>query len=162
MAKRIRLLIVDDEAPFLRSLSERLSLRDFDVVAMGSGEEALAAAQKQEFDLALVDLRMPGMSGEELLEALKKQHPLTEVVILTGHGSIDSAVRCTQAGSYTYLQKPCEMGPLLDALRQAYEKRIQRKYEVGESKLREVLGLALCESSLGVLMRLRDIDEKGL
>ncbi|RLB61489.1 MAG: response regulator, partial [Deltaproteobacteria bacterium] len=99
---------------------------------------------------------------EETLAVLKKEHPLTEVIILTGHGSVDSAVDCTKAGSYSYLQKPCEMNELLEALKKAYQKRIQRKFQVGETKLRERLGLALVGAPLQVMLRLRDVDEEGL
>ncbi len=162
MARKIRLLIADDEVEFLKRLSKRLSLRDFVVVAVTDGDEAVAAARKEEFDVALLDLRMPRMSGEETLAVLKKEHPLTEVIILTGHGSVDSAVDCTKAGSYSYLQKPCEMNELLEALKKAYQKRIQRKFQVGETKLRERLGLALVGAPLQVMLRLRDVDEEGL
>jgi len=162
MAKRIRLLVVDDEVKFVTNLARRLSLRDFAVESATSGEEALLKARRQEFDLVLLDLRMPGLGGEEVLEILKKDQPLTEVVILTGHGSIESAVSCTKAGSYGYLQKPCELDELLMALRDAYERRIQRKYQLGKTELRERLGFALVGAPLQALLRLRDADEKGL
>ena len=119
MSKKIKLLVVDDEARFLKTLSDRLSLRDFDVTAVTSGEQALEEVERQIFDVALVDLKMPGISGDRLLEMLKQKHPLLEVVILTGHGSVDSAVKCTQKGSYGYLQKPCETEDLLEVLRGA-------------------------------------------
>lgn len=107
MARKIRLLVVDDEMEFLENLSMRLSIRDFAVVPVTRGENAVVEARKREFDVGLLDLNMPGLGGEEVLEILKKEHPLTEVVILTGHGSVESAVSCTKAGSYGYLQKPC-------------------------------------------------------
>ena len=106
--KKINLLIVDDEEQFLKSMTKRLEVRDFNVIAVDRGEKAIEAARKHPIDIALVDLKMPGMNGEQTLEALKKQHPWMEVVILTGHGSIDSAVECTKIGAYSYLQKPCE------------------------------------------------------
>ena len=132
MSKKIKLLVVDDEARFLKTLSDRLSLRDFDVTAASSGEQAIDEAGRQVFDVALVDLKMPGIGGDKLLEMLKEKHPFIEVVILTGHGSVDSAVKCTQMGSFGYLQKPCETVELLEVLRSAYQKRVQRKLKIDE------------------------------
>ena len=160
MAKKIRLLVVDDEVEFGRNLAKRLSLRDFAVTTVTNGKDALAATMDQTFDVAVLDLKMPGMDGEEVLEYFQKDHPSLEVVILTGHGSIDSAVRCTKGGSYGYLQKPADMDMLLDVLREAYEKRLRKKFQLGEEKLRGMLGLALVESPMGKLLRLRDFEER--
>lgn len=159
MAEKIRLLIVDDEERFLKTLSERLTLRDFEVDAVTNGKDAIARADERTFDLALVDLRMPGMNGEEVLEILKREHPHIEVIILTGHGSIDSAVRCTAAGSYSFLQKPCRTGELLVVLQEAYQKRLQRLYELREEELQEIAELAGTESPLGILRRLKEIED---
>ncbi len=161
MAEKIKLLIVDDEVRFLETLSKRLSIRDFDVTPVTNGTEALETARKQRFDLALVDLKMPGMTGEQLLDALKSEHPDIEVVILTGHGSIDSAVHCTQAGSYSYLQKPCETEELLSVLRDAYAKRVQRRLEIDTARMEEMLNTAVGESPLAVLRRLKEMDQSG-
>jgi two-component system NtrC family response regulator len=161
MTEKIKLLIVDDELRFLETLSKRLSIRDFDVTPVTNGTEALETARKQRFDLALVDLKMPGMTGEQLLEALKSEHPDIEVVILTGHGSIGSAVQCTQAGSYSYLQKPCETEELLSVLRDAYTKRVQRRLEIDTARMEEMLNTAVGESPLAVLRRLKEMDQSG-
>ncbi|MBT3223965.1 MAG: response regulator [Proteobacteria bacterium] len=158
MPKKIRLLIVDDEERFLKTVSERLTIRDFDVTPVTGGAEALEAARKQEFDIALVDLKMPGLSGEEVLLALKKEHPLMEIIMLTGHGSIDSAVQCTQAGSYRYLQKPYEMTGLLEVLRDAYQARVQNRLQLQQAKIEELTKMAMGESPLGILRRLRELD----
>ena len=117
-----RLLIVDDEVHFLESISKSLEARDFKVVAVDRGEKAIEAARKNPIDVALVDLKMPGINGEETLKALKAEHKWMEVVILTGHGTIDSAVECTKSGAFSFLQKPCNLDDLLDALKDAYKK----------------------------------------
>lgn len=158
MADKIRILIVDDEARFLQTLTQRLRLRDFYVLAFTNGQDAVEAARKEEFDLALVDLKMPGMTGELVLETLKQEHPVMEVVILTGHGSIPSAVRCTQAGSYNYLQKPCETDELLDVLTSAYQRRVQRKLNIEQQKMDKLLQISMGESPLGILRRLKELD----
>ena len=106
--KPINLLIIDDEEEFLRSMSKRLALRGFNVIAVDRGAKAVEIARAQPIDIALVDLRMPGISGEETLKILKQEHPWMELVVLTGHGSIDSAVECAKTGAHSYLQKPCE------------------------------------------------------
>lgn len=159
MAGKIKLLIVDDEERFLETLSKRLSIRDFDVTPVSNGAEAIKLAREKRFDLALLDLKMPGMTGEQVLEVLKVENPDIEVVILTGHGSIDSAVQCTQAGSYSYLQKPCETDELLSVLRDAYSKRVQRRLELDTVKMEEMLSAAVNESPLAVLRRLKELDD---
>jgi len=158
MNRNIRLLLVDDEERFLNTLARRLSLREFEVATVTSGAEALALAGEREFDLALVDLKMPGMPGDELLERLREDHPFIEVIILTGHGSVDSAVNCTRAGSYGYLQKPCETDELLEVLRRAYQKRVQRKLKITEERMERLARSWGLESPLGILRRLRDLE----
>ena len=158
MDRKIRLLIVDDEERFLRTLARRLTLRDFEVATVTSGAEALEMAGRREFDLALVDLKMPGMAGDEVLNRLKEAHPLMEVIVLTGHGSVESAVSCTQAGSYGYLQKPCETEELLEVLRGAYQKLVQRRLDLSEERMARLTRGWAQESALGILRRLRDLE----
>src|SRR4030065_1961364 len=99
MAKeKINLLIVDDEEQFLKSTAKRLEVRGFHVIAVDRGDEAIEAASEHPIDVALVDLKMPGMNGEQTLETLKKQHQWMEVVILTGHGSVYSGVEGPRSG----------------------------------------------------------------
>jgi DNA-binding NtrC family response regulator len=159
MARRIKLLIVDDEVRFIKTLSQRLSMRDFDVTPADDGHRAIEAAKTQTFDLALVDLKMPGISGEEVLELLKKNDPYIEVVILTGHGSVDSAVYCTKLGAFSYLQKPCDTDELLAVLKDAYQRRVQRKLKLSKEKLESLLNVAVGESPLGILRHLRNLEE---
>jgi DNA-binding NtrC family response regulator len=137
-------------------------MRDFDVAPFTRGEDAIAAARTQPFDLALLDLKMPGMTGEQVLEVLKSEHPDIEVIILTGHGSIDSAVKLTQAGSYSYLQKPCETDELMKVLREAYQKRVERRLQISQKRIEEMLGTAVGESPLAILRKLKKIDEGKL
>lgn len=156
---RINLLFVDDETDFLVPMTRRLEQRGFRVTAVDRGEKAVEMARKVPVDVALVDLKMPGISGKETLEALKRDHRWMEVIILTGHGSIPSAVRCTQAGSCNYLQKPCETEELLEVLKNAYQKRVQRKLQIDQEKVEKLLGISMGESPLGILRRLREIEQ---
>ncbi len=157
---RIRLLIVDDEVRFIEALSRRLGLRDFDVTAVTSGKEALKTAEQQPFDLAIVDLKMPEMSGERLLAILKERDPGVEVVMLTGHGSIDSAVSCTKLGAFSYLQKPCETDELLRVLKEAYQKRVEKKVQADVDRMAELAKVATEQSPLAALRRLRDLEKR--
>ncbi len=159
--ERIRLLIVDDEVRFIETLSRRLGLRDFDVTAVTSGKEALKTAEQQQFDLAIVDLKMPEMSGERLLEILKQRDPRIEVVMLTGHGSIDSAVKCTKLGAFCYLQKPCETDDLLAVLREAYQKRVEKKLQTDVERMAELARIATEQSPLAALRKLRELEKQG-
>ena len=156
---KINLLLVDDEEQFLASMTTRLELRDFNVIAVDRGEKAIEAARNNPVDIALVDLKMPGIDGEETLKALKKEHKWMEVVILTGHGSVDSAVECTKSGAYLYLQKPCELNQLLEVLKDAYKKRVMNRNDIEEKKMNELLKISQSSSPRDMLRRLREIDE---
>lgn len=155
---RINLLIVDDEEAFLESMKKRLEVRDFHVLCVNRGDKAIETARTHPVDIALVDLKMPGISGEETLEALKREHEWMEVVILTGHGSIDSAVECTRSGAYSYLQKPCELEHLLEVLKDAYKKKIMNKMKIQETQMDELLHKAAGDSPLAILRRLKEMD----
>jgi DNA-binding NtrC family response regulator len=156
--KQIKLLIVDDEVDFLNSVAKRLELRSFDVTPVTNGEDALKAAKKGQFDLALLDLKMPGMDGTEVLGLLKKKHKFLEVVILTGHGSIDSAVECTKLGAFDYLTKPYELENLLEILKRAYEARLKKKFEHDRKRMEEIEMLSM-GSPLAVLRALARLDD---
>jgi DNA-binding NtrC family response regulator len=160
MADKIKLLLVDDEKQFLETISTRLGMRDFDVTTANSGEEAIEAARKQEFEIALVDLNMPGIGGEKVLEILKREHTFMEVVILTGYGAIDSAIRCTKAGVYGYLEKPCELVTLLKVLREAYQRRVQNKLKFKNEKLKEIVSGVEPGSPLEILRKLKEMDRE--
>lgn len=158
MTRQIKLLVVDDEVRFLKTLAQRLTLRDFDVTAVSNGEAAIEAAREKDFELAILDLKMPGMGGEEVLEVLREDHPFLEVIILTGHGSVESAVEMMKGGARHYLQKPCETEKLLEVLRDAYETRMKRKLAHDERKMERLTALATGESPLGILRRMRELE----
>jgi len=160
MSDKIRLLIVDDEIKFLQSIAQRLEMRGLDVTTASNGQEALEKARTQKFDLALLDLKMPGVDGKQVLEALKKEHKFLEVLILTGHGSVDSAVECTKLGAFDYLPKPYELENLLEALNKAYQARLTKKFEHDQARLEKISELALGSSPLNILRELRKLDDE--
>ena len=122
MAEKIKIMIVDDEERLLQTLAQRLRLRDFEVQTFNNGQDALAAARREEFDLALVDLKMPGLSGEQVLGLLKEEHPLLEVIILTGHGSVESGIQGMNLGAFDYAMKPIQISELQEKLSPISEK----------------------------------------
>jgi len=158
--EKIKLLIVDDEVNFLQSIATRLEIRDFDVVKATNGAEAVAAANKQKFDIALLDLKMPGMDGKQVLETLKKEHKYIEVIILTGHGSLESAVECTKLGAFGYLPKPYEFNKLLEILKDAFSKRMKKKFENDNERIRKLMEIAAGSSPISILREMKLLDNK--
>ena len=121
--KEMKLLIVDDEHEFASTLAERLLLRDFDTKVAGSGIDALARIKSSTFDVVLLDLKMPDMSGLEVLEKIKAHDPTVEVIILTGHGSSTRGLEGMERGAFDYLMKPIELSDLIIKIEQAHKKR---------------------------------------
>jgi two-component system NtrC family response regulator len=160
MAEKIKLLIVDDEVKFLDSIARRLEMRGLDVAKASNGADALGIARNRKFDLALLDLKMPGLDGKQVLEVLKQEHKFLEVIILTGHGSMDSAVECTKLGAFAYLPKPYELEKLLEVLRAAYEARLRKKFASDQARMERLAGLASGESALGILRAMRELDDE--
>lgn len=158
--EHINLLIVDDEKDFLTSISRSLELRGMQVHCAVRGDAAIEIARNNPIDIALVDLKMPGMNGQQTLEALKKEHPSMEIVILTGHGTIDSAAACTRSGAYAYLQKPCEFEKLMETLVQAYKKKVMAKKQIEEKKLDAILKISLGDSPRRILEKLAQFDQQ--
>ncbi len=138
--KTIKVLIVDDEVSFLNAVSERLRLKGFEVFSADSGEKALEAAEQLSFDVAVVDLHMPGMTGQELLEALKVKHPFLQVLILTGQGTVRTAMECMRQGAVTYLEKPFNFDQLVDAVGEAFTAKLISQYEHQASELKPPSG----------------------
>ena len=116
---RSRLLLVDDEERFRRNLAQRLEMRGFAVEGVGDGEEAIRAVRLRRPDVVLLDLKMPRMQGEEVLGELKRIAPEVQVVILTGHASIESATSTGRMDAFAYLEKPCEMEILVSTIESA-------------------------------------------
>jgi DNA-binding NtrC family response regulator len=134
--ERFNVLLVDDEGEFLDTLVKRIQKRNVNATGVNSGEEALAFLGKSPVDVVVLDVRMPGMDGIETLRALKRQHPLTEVIMLTGHASLEVAIEGMELGAFDYLMKPVEIDDLLYKLQDANKRRsIQLEKIKGMGKL---------------------------
>ena len=156
--KIIRLLIVDDEVPFLNAISERLRLKDFDVTSAENGEMAMEAALEKTFDVAVVDLHMPGMNGQELLTALKARHPFLQVLVLPGQGTVSTAMECMRMGATTYLEKPYDFAQLVEAIKEAYTSKLISKYEHQARELKAIDKAAAGSNPVEVLKALKQLD----
>jgi len=119
----LKLLLVDDEIEFLEPMKARMCRRGMDCCVAQSGEEALRSLASGAFDCAVVDVKMPGMDGLELLRRIKRDHPQTAVILLTGHASVELGVQGMELGAFEYLLKPLELDELLDTVRRAVARR---------------------------------------
>ncbi|MEI7449250.1 MAG: response regulator [Desulfomonile sp.] len=122
--RKPRLLIVDDEIPFTTNLLKLLSRKGYEVSAVNDGYSALSIIEEQEFDVVILDQKMPGIDGVTTLKELKKKRPHLEVIMLTGHGSIESGVQGLQLGAFNYVMKPITFPELLEQIVHAYERKV--------------------------------------
>ena len=119
----IRLLLVDDERAYVDALRRRMARRDIRVTAAFGGGEAIRALRREDFDVAVLDLKMEDMDGIEVLKIFKKMAPGMPVVMLTGHGSETAAREGMRYGAFDYLTKPCDLDELIEKIVQAHERR---------------------------------------
>lgn len=125
-----RILLVDDEVAFANNLLKLLSKRGYDVVVVYNGADAVNMVGEKEFDVIILDMKMPGMDGIATLKEIKKKVPLVEVVILTGHGSVESGIEGMQLGAFDFLMKPVRIEDLQEKVSEAYQRKlIQRERE---------------------------------
>lgn len=136
-------LLVDDETEFLETLVKRLRKRNLSVHGAGSGEEALKCLDEEPIDVVVLDVKMPGMNGIETLRAIKKNYPLVEVIMLTGHASMEVAIEGMELGAFDYLMKPMNIDELLYKLQDAYKKKSLQRQKI--KKLKEVVGIENAE-----------------
>jgi DNA-binding NtrC family response regulator len=128
-------LLVDDEVPFVEAMTRRLTKRGLDVKNAFSGEEALQALKKlKHVDVIILDVKMPGMDGLEALKEIKKAYPIVEVVMLTGHATVESAIDGMKLGAFDYLMKPCDMDVLMKKLEEAKKKKSSHEQKIMEAQ----------------------------
>ena len=127
--QEIRMLLVDDEDDFRTTLANRLKLRKIDVIDAGSGNEAIELVKQKSFDVAVIDVKMPGIDGIETLKQVKQLQPSIEIVMLTGHASIKSGMEAMKLGAYDYVMKPCDIDELLIKTGDAYQHKLLKEKE---------------------------------
>ena len=134
----IRVLLIDDEETLVEYLSKRLLREGYIVKATFSGEEAVEAANSDDFDVAVVDLKMPGMDGVETQKRLKKIQPFLQCIVLTGHGTIETALESGKEKAFKYLLKPIEYDNLVETISEAYERKVQLQNASFKDEVEEI------------------------
>ena len=137
--KLVRLLLVDDEVVFTKNMKTLLENRGYVVTAVNCGSDALLELESREIDVVVLDLEMPGMDGMTTLRRIKEAGYMTEVLILTGHGAIDTALEAVKLGAYDYLAKPCEVEDMVEKLEGAFDRNQRDRLRERESVVRRVV-----------------------
>ena len=133
------ILIVDDEEDFVDALAERLSIREYNVATSYTGQDALEKIKQHNYDIVILDVKMPGVSGIDVLKEIKSIKPLTEVVMLTGNATVETAIEGMKLGAYDYLMKPCETEDLTDKINNAYKKKTEHEEKIREARIKEII-----------------------
>lgn len=133
----MKLLFIDDEQTFLKYLAKRLVLDGFTVKTTFSGEEGVEAATNEDFDVAVVDLQMPGIDGIEVQRQLKDLQPNLPCIVLTGHGSVENALESGKYNAFKFLSKPVDMDTLIQTIRAAYAHRQAQEGTAGTPDAKE-------------------------
>jgi DNA-binding NtrC family response regulator len=134
------ILVVDDEGDFLETLMNRLKKRNIGTIGCASGEEAVRLAKQHQFDVVILDIKMPGgMDGIETLREIKRIRPEAEVILLTGHASLETSVEGMKQGAYDYLLKPIRLEDLLEKLVQALERKGSAENRAQSEEIRKLL-----------------------
>lgn len=120
----MKLLLVDDEERFLSTTKKLLAKKGYDTITAACGIEALEILQKHAIDVVILDVKMPGMNGMDIMKEIKKSHPRVEVILLTGHATVESALEGLKLGAFDYLMKPCDIDELLSKAQEAFEKAV--------------------------------------
>ena len=133
-------LVVDDEQDFLETLVNRLKKRSIDAIGVMSGEAALEEIKKKPFDVVILDIKMPGgMDGIEALREIKKIQPLAEVILLTGHASVETSIEGMKLGAFDYLLKPVKLEELLKKIAEALEKKDKQDQKIRSAQIKKLL-----------------------
>jgi DNA-binding NtrC family response regulator len=142
---KIRVLLVDDEKDYVKAMAERMQMRDVSSRVALSGDEALRMIENEAPDVMVLDLRMPGIDGMEVLERVKRDHPHVQVIILTGHGSEKEEEAARRLGAFEYLQKPTDTNDVLKTVRAAWKKSLRFLKESKDEFDRSMTAAALAE-----------------
>lgn len=135
----INVLLVDDEKDFVESLAERLQIRDYKVTTAFSGAEAIKLVEENDFDVIVLDVQMPGKTGIETLKEIKNIEQLSEVIMLTGHATVKTAIEGMKNGAYDYLMKPTETDDLIEMINKAYKLVTEQRDRIRQAEINNIL-----------------------
>jgi len=135
----VRVLLVDDEQDFVEVLAERLETRGFAVQKAFSGDDAISLITKKDADVVVLDVLMPGRDGVEILREIKQLKPLTEVIMLTGHATVETAIEGMKLGAYDYLMKPTETEDLVAKIKKAYKLKSEHEERIRQAEIDKIV-----------------------
>jgi DNA-binding NtrC family response regulator len=136
---KIRVLLVDDEKEFVDALAARLEVRDFEVSTAASGDEALAVIKEKRVDVVILDVLMPGKDGVTTLKEIKLLQPLIEVIMLTGHATVETGVEGMKSGAFDYLIKPAETKELVEKIVKAYRRKAEQEERIRQAEIDRIM-----------------------
>jgi DNA-binding NtrC family response regulator len=133
------IMLVDDEIPFVEAMTKRLTRRDLVVEQAFNGKDALEQLiDGSKAEVVILDVKMPGMDGIETLQAIKRKVPLVEVIMLTGHATVESAIEGMKMGAFDYLLKPCDMDHLITKVSEAAARKRQQEEKIINARIKEI------------------------
>lgn len=136
---KINVLLVDDEKDFVEFLAERLQLKDFNVTIAFNGDEAIKLVKENEFDVIVLDVQMPGKNGVETLKEIKKIEQLSQVIMLTGHATVKTAIQGMKNGAYDYLMKPTDTDELIEMINNAYQLVAEQRDKIRQAEINNIV-----------------------
>jgi len=136
---RGKVLVVDDEEQFLKAFSKRLEMRGLKIETATSGEEAISKTKGRDFDAIILDLVIPGIGGMETLKKLKEENPDLQIIILTGHGTIEKGVEAIKAGAMDFVEKPADINKILEKIGEAKHKRVMLIEKRAEEHIEDIM-----------------------
>jgi len=136
---KISLLLVDDEKDFIETLAERLLLRDFNVATALNGDDAIKLVEENEFDVIVLDVQMPGKDGVETLKEINKIEQLSQVIMLTGHATVKTAIEGMKNGAFDYLMKPTDTNELIEMINKAYQLVAEQRDKIRQAEINDIL-----------------------
>ena len=136
---KIRVLLVDDEEEFVETLAQRLEVREFDVTTALNGADALERIGDKEIDLVILDLQMPGEDGIAVLRKIKELKPLIEVIMLTGHATVETAIEGMKLGAFDFLIKPTETEELVEKINRAFDRKAEQDERIREAEVGRIV-----------------------
>ena len=136
---KIKVLLVDDEKEFVDALAERLEIRDFEILKAFDGDAALGKIADTDVDVVILDVQMPGKDGLATLREIKKAKPMVEVIMLTGHATVPSAIEGLQSGAYDFLMKPTETKDLVSKIALAYKRKAEQEERIRQAQIENIM-----------------------
>ena len=136
---KISVLLVDDEKDFVETLAERLQLRDFNVATAFNGDDAIKLVEENDFDVIVLDVKMPGKDGVETLKEIKNIEQLSQVIMLTGHATVKTAIEGMKSGAFDYLMKPTDTDELIEMINNAYQLVVEQRDRIRQAEINNIL-----------------------